>query len=240
MTFLTKRFIKSLNETNERGWKTLKNGKTVLFTILASMMLICVSALKVAAQGTQISVIPASQIVGEEGIEPPTDPFVINITLTDFIDVYTWQIRILFDPALLNVSSAIYPADHIFAGKTTAPAAPIINNAEGYVLFGNTLVGAVPGIDGTSAVLCQIEIRGIRAGVSSLTFRTTGAGSTFILDSEGLDITYTANNGEVTVIPELSSALLAIFFIVTIVMAVAAKTCSNKRSKSCSRFDINN
>ena len=130
------------------------------------------------------------------------DKFWANITLTDFTDVYTWQIKVLFDPALLNVEQAIYPSDHIFAGMTTAPASAVIDNVTGSVLFGNSLTGAVPGVSGTSARLCQIQfviMEEPAPGPGSflecdLTF-FVGVGGTFLLDSNGDEITVLKDEG---------------------------------------------
>jgi hypothetical protein len=181
-----------------------------------------------------MSVTPASQTVGAEGVDPPTEPFIINITLTDFTDVYTWQARLDYDRALLNVTRAWYPDDHIFAGKSTASVTPDIDNDVGFVRYGNSLVGVEPGIDGEQAVLCQIELRGVSAGISNLTFYQGVVGGTFLLDGiSGADIAFTVNSGEVTVVPELSSMLLPVFFLVTALVAIVGKTYYGKHTKRC-------
>jgi hypothetical protein len=145
----------------------------------------------VYASGAVIHVDPSSMV--DTDIDPgETVMFTINIT--DVVDLYTWQTRILFNPDVLNCTQASYPADHIFAGKTTNPVAPIINNAAGSILYGNTLVGPVAGVSGNGK-LCQIEFKVKTRGSSNLTFLTAGAGSTFILDSEGYDIPYTVEGG---------------------------------------------
>ena len=210
----------------------VKNCKAVLFAIIVSIMFTGFLTQQVAANGTQISVIPANQIVGHEGVEPPTELFTVNITLTDFVDVYTWQIRLLFDPALLNVTGASYPSDHIFAGETTSPVAP--NIGTGYVLFGNSLVGDVPGKTGASAILCQIELQGIAVGISTLTFQLTGAGYTFLLNTTidgSAFIPFTVNTGTVQIIPEFSGVILAIFATVTTAAVAIGKRTFRKQSK---------
>jgi len=127
------------------------------------------------------------------------DEFTVNITLTDFVDVYTWQIRLLFDPALLNVTGASYPSDHIFAGETTSPVAP--NIGTGYVLFGNSLVGDVPGKTGAEARLCQIEFK-IKTAPGPFDPPFTcelqfffGVGGTFIINYDGVKSELTPEHG---------------------------------------------
>jgi len=116
--------------------------------------------------------------------------FWANITLTDFTDVYTWQMRLTFNATLLHVTQAPYPADHIFAGKTTAPSVPVIDNTAGYVLSGNSLVGEVPGVSGTNARLVQVEFEIMKepdfggSVTCNLTF-FYGTGGTFYVDSTG-------------------------------------------------------
>jgi len=227
--FDQKAYYTITSKTSERLKDLIKNSRKTLLTIAVSLMLGALLVQQATAQSTQISVIPVDLEVGPS---PPTDPFTINITLTDFTGVYTWQTRLNYNPALLNVTGASYPSDHIFAGKTTSPVSPVIDNAVGYVLFGNSLVGDEPGINGTNVVLCQIEMRGVGAGVGNLTFHT-GVGGTFLLDADGDDIAFTANSGEVTVVPELSSVLLAVFFLVTALAAVIGKTYYDKYTKRC-------
>lgn len=126
--------------------------------------------------------------------------FWANITLTDFTDVYTWQIKLLYDPILINATQARYPSDHIFAGLTTSPVAPVINRDQGFVLYGNTLVGADTGVSGTSARLFQVEFQIIGAPSPGETLSCeltffSGVGGTFLLNSLGDDISFTTENG---------------------------------------------
>lgn len=139
------------------------------------------------ANGTVVRIDPSSLI--DTDIEPgETITFTINVT--DVVDLYTWQIRTFFNPDVLNCTSASYPADHIFAGKTTTPVAPIIDNSAGSILYGNSLSGPVAGVSGAGK-LCQLAFKVKTRGSCNLTFQTVGAGSTFLLDSLGNDIPYT-------------------------------------------------
>lgn len=130
------------------------------------------------------------------------DTFWANITLTEFADVYTWQVKLLFDAALLNARQAIYPADHIFAGMTTAPVSPVIDNVTGSVLFGNSLSGAPTGVTGASARLCQIQFEimeepapGVGNFLECDLTLFVGVGGTFLLDSIGGDIPLLKDEG---------------------------------------------
>jgi len=197
----------------------LKNFRNVKAILLGTLTIILVITFAIkqanASPKAQLSIIPASLTVGTPDQPLPTEPFTINITLTDFEDVYLWQIRILFNPQILNCTAAWYPEDHIFAGKTTATTEPVIDNTDGYVLWGNSLVGAVPGVSGTRATLCQINFTGVAEGISTITFQLTGTGRTFLWDSELNFIEFDVNPAEVTIVPEYSNVLTFTMFLVT-------------------------
>jgi hypothetical protein len=162
-----------------------------MILILVSGALITVGKIVYSSPSTVIHVDPSSLV--DTGIEPgETIAFTINVT--DVVDLYTWQTKILFDPDVINCTRAYYPTDHIFAGKTTSPVAPVINNAAGSVLYGNSLTGAVPGVSG-SGKLCVLEFMVKARGSTSLTFQITGPGRTFLLDSYGSQITFTVEGG---------------------------------------------
>jgi len=161
----------------------------VLIATLAMGTLMPISV--VSANGAAIHVDPSSMV--DTGIDPgETIMFTINIT--DVVDLFTWQVRILFNSSVLNCSRAFYPVDHIFAGQTTSPVAPIIDNLAGSILYGNTLTGPVDGVSGNGR-LCQLEFKAKTRGSSNLTFVTVGAGSTFLLNSLGDDIPFMAEGG---------------------------------------------
>jgi hypothetical protein len=155
----------------------------------------------VSANGAAIHVDPSSMV--DTDIDPgETIMFTINIA--DVVDLYTWQVRILFNSSVLNCSRAFYPVDHIFAGQTTSPVAPLIDNVAGSILYGNTLAGPVAGMSGNGK-LCQLEFKVKTRGSSNLTFLTVGAGSTFLLDSVGDDIPYMAEGGYFNNMPPSST-----------------------------------
>lgn len=145
----------------------------------------------VYANGTVIHVDPSSLM--DTGIEPG-DTITFTINITGVVDLYTWQIKLFFGPDVLNCTRVFYPPDHIFAGKTTSPVAPIINNAGGSVLYGNSLVGEVPGVSGDGK-LCRIEFKVKTRGSCSLTFQLAGPGRTFLLNPVGDEMPFTVEGG---------------------------------------------
>jgi hypothetical protein len=185
--------------------KILKKGMMPSLGILMLLLLTTVAIfnIEVHAQGTTIHVINPqtgdNKFIFYTNTTSIGAKFIANITLTDFVDVYTWQVRLLFNQTILKVTRAFYPSDHIFAGETTAPAAPVIDNNNGYVLAGNSLVGAVPGKSGDKARLLQIEFNITMApqvGYLECNLKFFyGTGGTFLLNSEGSRITHNYENG---------------------------------------------
>jgi hypothetical protein len=79
---------------------------------------------------------------------------------------------------------------------TTAPSVPVVDNSGGSFLWGNSLVGDVPGASGTEATLCrvQFEIKSAPPRFGQLESQFTfffGTGGTFLIDNAG-DIKSTA------------------------------------------------
>jgi PKD repeat protein len=109
----------------------------------------------------------------------------INASVIDIVDLYTWQIKVFFNPKVLNCTKAWLPLDHVFAGKTIVPVSPQIDNEKGYVLYGASLMGGVSGYNG-SGTLCQIEFKVVGTGLSQINFSRPYGEDTFLLNS-GLD-----------------------------------------------------
>lgn len=171
--------------------KTTKVLKSSLILILLSIGLLAFINLTHSSPSTVIRVEPSSLI--DTGIEPG-QKITFTIKVINVVDLYTWQVKILFNPNVLECTKAYYPPDHIFAGKTTAPTSPVINNAEGYVLSGNSLVGEEPGVSGDGK-LCVLEFKVKSRGSTSLTFVLTGPGRTFLMDSNLNYIPFTVEGG---------------------------------------------
>jgi hypothetical protein len=111
--------------------------------------------------------------------------FVITLKVADVQNLYTWQAMILFNPGILNCTSVTIPADNIFAGKTSVPVIPIIDNVGGSVTTGVSLMG-VESVAG-SGKLCQIEFLVLGLGNSSLNYSLPYGSDTFLLNSD-LDV----------------------------------------------------
>lgn len=114
--------------------------------------------------------------------------FTVNISTSGWEapGLYSYEFKVYFDPTLLKVVEAKYPSGH-FLPPPNFEVPPEINNDQGYVLFGVTKLGDVPGSTG-SGVFASATFEIIKAPPPSLSCNLEIKDITF-LDPEGNDIT---------------------------------------------------
>ena len=114
------------------------------------------SLMPVGVSGGQESSL-ARNLVGDSMVTDPSN-MVLNLSqvgvgymfnITVFVNIsvssYDWQVELSFNPAYFNVTQAGYTAgatSQFFAGQTTIPVAPTIDNIGGTILMGESLLGA--------------------------------------------------------------------------------------------------
>lgn len=177
-----------------------------------------------ATASPAIAVIPQTITVGEEGVPLPTEPFTINVTITNVTDMLCWQVKIYYDTAILNCTEAEFPTDHVFAGKLFFPAGPVIE--QNYVMVGASLAYEADVFSG-NGTLCQITFIGKAVGTSLLEFDVE---ETYYTDYDLNILDATTEDGSVTVVPEFPpSLIIPLFIMVTLAAAVLVKTAWFKR-----------
>jgi len=114
----------------------------------------------------------ASPLAGTAIIVNPNKSYVqigqtvtINVTVSDVTNLNTWQLRLRFNPSIINCTEITVPDENIF-GSYFILFPPDINNAEGYVLVFCILDGTY-GVNG-SGNLVQVEFNSMNPGISSL------------------------------------------------------------------------
>lgn len=178
--------------------------KVLGYTTIMLMTLAMVAAMlpTVNAQAT-LAIVPQSNTFYTT-TTPINSTFTVNATGYDIIDLYTWQITIDFDPAVLECVSATLPTDHVFAGLTFFVSPAVIDDIAGTVLYGATLLGGESGVNVSEGTLAQFTFKMISAppnigSVSSgIDFYYPGADAaaeTFMQDYPGAYIPFTAENG---------------------------------------------
>lgn len=162
-----------------------KLSKRIVSGIVATLLLMGILALTFSVRtatsspATTVSVKPPSII--DLSLVPDT-LFKVNCSVAEVTDLFTWQIKLFFNPTVLNCTGASYPTDHVFAGKTIVPVAPIIDNDAGSVLFGCSLMGAGAAFAG-SGTMCQVEFKVKSIGESGLEYSKPYGEDTYLLNS---------------------------------------------------------
>jgi len=125
--------------------------------------------------------------------------FNVNISISTLGLSYTWQARVLFNAAHLQVSNVNFSRSdfneiksQFFVGKTTIPGAPIIDNILGIVDIGESLLGSDSRAAGTDK-LFWIEFTvaatpGVGGELNSQIAVDTDTGNTFILDPDLISV----------------------------------------------------
>ena len=213
------------------------NVKKSLLVVFVSMLFFSAFATRVNATPTTVAVDPSLITIdglGETGT--------VTINVTEVTDLFAWQIRLYFDNTTLNCTAAWLPLGHVFDGKPNMPGVLTLDVDENgtYVQYGCTLI-LVEDVFAGSGTLCQINFTGMDLGSFALTFDMTKWWdeamqswknlNTFLLDSNLMDITFDATDGNIDVIPEFPTfALMLLFTTLTLVAIIIAKRkWSNKR-----------
>jgi hypothetical protein len=175
----------------EKGRKMYQKLKKTLFLALISVFLtsFALATIRVQANPTILYVAPPSII--DQSITPGS-MILINASVVDVANLYVWQIKIYFDPTLLNCTGAWYPSDHVFSGKPMVPVSPVINNGVGYVVHGASLIGDASFTG--NGTLCQVEFEVLSTGSCDLEYGPYGPDS-FLLDDTLAEIPATTVDG---------------------------------------------
>jgi general secretion pathway protein D len=137
-------------------------------------------------------------------IEPPNlavnigDSFTLHVIAADIVDLYAFQVDLVFDPVVLFGSSNVEGEFLLTAGSTFFFEGTIDNTAGTVSAIASTLVGPVSGASGFGK-LAAIQFIALGSGASSVTLS-----GVVLLDSSLANIPFATDGGTVTVddIPE--------------------------------------
>ncbi len=120
----------------------------------------------VYATATTVNVFP-STVAANVG-----QNFTIDVTIADVLDLYGWEFELRWNPALLDAVTVI--EGNFLNGGAERETFPwsIINNTAGYLLAYCTLLGDLPGVNG-SGTLATVEFLVEDAGESVLDLNDT-------------------------------------------------------------------
>ena len=74
------------------------------------------------------------------------DTFTVNISTSGWEapGVFAWELKLYYDPTMLNVTDAFYPAGHFLAFANNFPIPPIKEYEVGFVYFGGVILDDLP------------------------------------------------------------------------------------------------
>jgi hypothetical protein len=112
------------------------------------------------------------------------DTFVVTVAVENATDMYAWQVYLTFDSKMLECLGVSLPSGYIFSSyvtvsgalanynRTEFPNSPLqrveVHNNEGWVLAGDSLLGASQPRFSGSGVLAQIEFQALSSGSTAL------------------------------------------------------------------------
>jgi hypothetical protein len=175
--------------------------RSLIRNMLLALLVFLVLTLSVIpngfAQTTQLKIIAPATV-------PLLTEFSVDISVVDVADLYAWQIKLYFDPAVLRWLNATYPSGHVFSGRSFVSVDPVNESDAGgtYIWFFASLQGDVQGFTG-SGTLCRISFEAKAVGNSALTFsRPLGAdGDTWLSKSDLLfDVSFTVTEVSVNAV----------------------------------------
>lgn len=150
----------------------------------------------------------------------------LNLTAgTNVTNLKGWEIKMSYNTTLLDCLSAQLLPGHPLEGLSIMNPAPTIDETAGTVLYMCITVQMNDCVNVTTTKpLCNILFNGTAAGTSPLTLiglNTTGG--TYMINKDGLKISFEAVSGDVTVIPEFALPLLITLFVATATIACVAR-----------------
>jgi len=135
----------------------------------------------------------------KNGHSPFGESYTINVSVTNVTNLNKWQLRLSFNPSILNCTQVSVPPDNIF-GSLSELFPPIIDNVMGDIRAFCALKGT-HGVNG-SGILCQIDFISKTPAITSLSLVKKGTecwGCTYLQDPNSSFIPFEATDGTVTV-----------------------------------------
>jgi hypothetical protein len=181
----------------------LKNGKkiaTALVFVFLILSIVPTLTFKIGANpganGTKIVILPVENKFNVS-TTPPGATFTVNVTVVDVTDLQNWQIKLTWDPTLLNFTDIWLPSDHVFAGSGKAMITPPPDVGPGYVMWGCTYINEPYWTFNGTGTLCQVKLKILTPpffpATCNLTLVNIGI-DTFLINGPGYDIPFTVED----------------------------------------------
>jgi len=186
------------------------NKKIIIIVALLAILTVTLTLVymitKTAASPTVLYVDPKT-VRGTVGQD-----FVINVNISNVIDLYGWSFKLKWDAAILdvvNVTQGNFLKQH---GETFFR--PIMNNTAGYISVDCTLLGNISGVDGNGTV-ATIQFHVKESGYCDLDLYET-----MLINSLEQTIAHTVSDGHFST-EQLTWVYIIIIIILAIIVAAA-------------------
>jgi hypothetical protein len=178
----------------------------IIFVIGLSMVDFC------KCQEAAIAIDPSSYTVSQAQIGTT---FQININITDVTNLWSWKVRLNWNPDVLNVTGVTEGPFLKSVGTTLFPPPP---QRPGYLTeIDSTLLS--PSSANGSGVLVTVTFEALAAGQSAITINETQ-----LLQPDGsTEIPFTVSNGQVVVLPEFPNLLFLVFILAATTAVILIK-----------------
>ncbi len=180
----------------EDGGEDFKMKNKKLFCVALIIACLALASSAKAQETPTISIDPPTYEVAESEIG---ETFTINITLNDVTNLWSWKVRVDWNPEILNFTET---AEGPFMNNTDDTLFLWANNwtaiEEGYIPEISCTLQSSVSVNG-SGVLATVTFKSLSPGTSNITLTET------VLKEPGTghpEIPHNVNNGEVIVIPE--------------------------------------
>lgn len=198
--------------------------KNVVIVVLSIIFLSSAFPLH-QAMGQQAATVGV-QLSTTSGLNP-TDTLSANITVSNVIDLYGWQVSLYYKSSVLSgihVDEGPFLKDHGATSELIVSNFTDYYNATygiGYLLVACSLLASDAGVTG-GGTLATVTFTVVGAGSCVLHIETTGQYGTELESSTENLMPYTTVDGELTAIPEFPSfTILPLLMIATLVSLAA-------------------
>jgi hypothetical protein len=142
----------------------------------------------VYADGAILWIDPPSIIDPSKGV---STIFMVNATITNVTNLWDWQVRVIFNPTVLECTQLFIPPGSPF--NFPVQPIPIIDNVTGYAQLGATNLGG-GGVSGSGVLAC-IKFHVKSRGISYINYSRPYDEDTYLLDPDMTPISATLQDG---------------------------------------------
>jgi hypothetical protein len=124
----------------------LKKG---IIEVVMTLLLVCVSfslVLFVAHSSPTATVYVDPSSIIDQNLAPGSS-FTVSVNVADAADLFAWQVHMSWNTALLNATQIVF-GDFLAGQPEGTTQLSHVNHAEGWLLVGESTIGAYPGVNG--------------------------------------------------------------------------------------------